>query len=168
MGSRELADFGIESTVAAVERMLLARRWLFATAESCTGGWIAKQCTDRPGSSAWFERGYVTYSNRAKIETLGVSAATLEAHGAVSEAVAREMAEGARRAACVEAALSVTGIAGPDGGTPGKPVGTVWFAWSCDGRPTVTGLQHFTGDRQSVRWQSVVHALAGLLRVAGD
>ena len=141
---------------------------MLASAESCTGGWIAKQCTDRAGSSAWFERGYVTYSNRAKSDALGVSAATLEAHGAVSEAVAREMAEGARQAARVDAALSVTGIAGPDGGMPGKPVGTVWFAWTCEGRSTVTELQHFTGDRRSVRWQSVVHALAGLLRVAGD
>lgn len=139
---------------------------MLATAESCTGGWIAKQCTDRAGSSAWFERGYVTYSNRAKTDALGVAIATLASHGAVSEAVAREMAEGARRVARVEAALAVTGIAGPDGGMPEKPVGTVWFAWSCTGRPTVSEQRLFAGDRDAVRWQSVVHALQGLLRAA--
>jgi nicotinamide-nucleotide amidase len=133
-----------------------------ATAESCTGGWIAKCCTDRAGSSEWFERGLVTYSNAAKIASLGVHPETLERDGAVSREVALQMADGVRRSAGVEIAVSVTGIAGPDGGTPDKPVGTVWFAWSQAGRSEAE-LHRFEGDRNAVRRQSVAWALQGLI-----
>jgi nicotinamide-nucleotide amidase len=133
-----------------------------ATAESCTGGWIAKICTDLAGSSAWFERGMVTYSNAAKRELLGVQDDVLIEHGAVSAEVAEQMADGARRLSGVEAALSVTGIAGPDGGTADKPVGTVWFGWSRAGHDTITELRHFDGGREAIRRQSVAHALQRL------
>jgi nicotinamide-nucleotide amidase len=156
----------IEQTLERLSELLVARGWRLAAAESCTGGWVAKMCTDRAGSSVWFDRGFVTYSNGAKVDMLGVDRGVLERDGAVSEAVARQMAEGARRASGAEAALAVTGIAGPDGGTAAKPVGTVWFAWSCAGRPTVSEVRHFQGDRESVRWQSADHALRGLLRAA--
>jgi nicotinamide-nucleotide amidase len=142
---------------------LRTRNWTLATAESCTGGWIAKCCTDLAGSSTWFERGFVTYSNQAKQQMLGVSAETLQSDGAVSQAVARQMAEGARRNAGVEVALSVTGIAGPDGGSAEKPVGTVWFGWSVDLGDTTTELMRFEGDRDAVRRQTVGHALGRLL-----
>lgn len=143
---------------------LAARGWRLALAESCTGGWIAKLVTDVAGSSAWFERGFVTYSNAAKIEMLGVAAETLAAHGAVSEAAAREMAAGARERSGADVALAVTGIAGPDGGTAAKPVGTVWFgrAWP-DGRVEAE-IRHFHGDREQVRLAAATHALRTLLQ----
>lgn len=142
---------------------LRVRKWTLATAESCTGGWIAKCCTDLAGSSTWFERGFVTYSNEAKQQMLGVSAETLQSDGAVSQAVARQMADGARRKAGVDVALSVTGIAGPDGGSAEKPVGTVWFGWSIDQRDATTELMCFEGDRDAVRRQTVGYALGRLL-----
>ena len=145
---------------------LRARGWMLAVAESCTGGWIAKVLTDVPGSSGWLERGVVSYSNRAKVELLGVSPQALEAHGAVSEAVVREMAEGLRARSPVQVTAAVSGIAGPDGGGPGKPVGTVWFAWSAAGAPTRTRRCRFDGDREAVRRRSVAAALAGLLEAA--
>lgn len=141
---------------------LTSMGWRVVTAESCTGGWIAKCCTDRPGSSDWFERGYVTYSNDAKQELLGVDGSILESEGAVSRAVAEQMADGARRRAGADAAVAVTGIAGPDGGSVEKPVGTVWFAWSLAGRTEAERIR-FDGDREAVRRQSVVHALQGLI-----
>jgi nicotinamide-nucleotide amidase len=144
-------------------RALQARGWTLATAESCTGGWIAKCCTDLAGSSGWFERGFVTYSNAAKRELLGVDVNTLLTEGAVSEAVARQMAEGARCNAGADVSLSVTGIAGPDGGTADKPVGTVWFGWSVGPGNTTTELRRFEGDRDAVRRQTVGHALTRLL-----
>ncbi len=153
------------SLAQQVERLaaeLSAQGWKMATAESCTGGWIAKCCTDRPGSSDWFERGFVTYSNAAKIESLDVQPKTLDLAGAVSEEVALQMADGARNAAGVEIAVAVTGIAGPDGGTPDKPVGTVWFAWSSADR-TEAEVYRFQGDRDAVRRQSVACALQGLI-----
>jgi len=155
-------DAAFEKLVEIASGKLLARGWKMACAESCTGGWIAKCCTDRAGSSEWFERGYVTYSNPAKEEMLGVDPGTLGSSGAVSREVAQQMAEGARRHAGVEAAIAVTGIAGPDGGSPGKPVGTVWFGWSLPGRSDTEMLQ-FGGNRDAVRRQSVAHALAGLI-----
>ena len=142
--------------------------WLMATAESCTGGWIAKVCTDLAGSSAWFDRGFVTYSDRAKHDLLGVDFSTLKKAGAVSRAIAIEMAEGARRQAGVNAALAVTGIAGPAGGTADKPVGMVWFAWSLEGRQASSEVMHFQGDRDAVRRQTVKHALSGLLDLLGE
>ena len=154
--------------VAKLAEALLARGWLMATAESCTGGWVAKCCTDRAGSSAWFESGLVTYSNRAKRDLLGVAADELAREGAVSEAVARAMAEGARRRCGVQAALAVTGIAGPDGGSPEKPVGTVWFGWAVGDRPTAAEMKQFEGDREAVRRQTVAYALQGLLHRLGS
>ena len=156
-------DAVIAATVARLSAKLLARGWTMAAAESCTGGWIAKCCTDRAGSSAWFERGFVTYSNAAKRELLGVASEVLERAGAVSEAVARSMAEGALRNSRAEVALAVTGIAGPDGGTPDKPVGTVWFGWAVAGGATLTVCRRFEGDREAVRRQTVRDALEGLL-----
>ena len=134
-----------------------------ATAESCTGGWVAQVVTAVAGSSAWFERGFVTYSNSAKQELLGVRSETLARHGAVSEETAREMALGALARSKAGVAVAVTGIAGPSGGSPDKPVGTVCFAWA-DRRGARSETRHFSGDRESVRRQSVVHALEGVLR----
>jgi len=156
------------ATLDELVRILIARGWMLATAESCTGGWVAKVCTDRAGSSTWFERGYVTYSDRAKQELLGVTPVALEQHGAVSEAVVRQMADGARARAGVAVALAITGIAGPGGGSPAKPPGSVWFGWCCGEWPTRTRLHCLAGNRDAVRRQSVGVALHGLLRlVAG-
>lgn len=132
------------------------------TAESCTGGWVAKMITDIAGSSAWFERGFVTYSNEAKQQMIGVDGATLEAHGAVSEPVVRQMAQGALNAAAATWAVSVSGIAGPDGGSAQKPVGTVWFGIANDQGEVRTYLQNFSGDREAVRRQATVFALQTL------
>jgi nicotinamide-nucleotide amidase len=138
---------------------------MLATAESCTGGAVAEAITAIAGSSGWFERGFVTYANAAKIEVLGVDPLTLERHGAVSEAVAREMALGALTHSQAELALSITGIAGPDGGTPDKPVGTVCFGWAWDRtRPRVRSeRRHFAGERIAVRAQAVRTALSGAI-----
>jgi nicotinamide-nucleotide amidase len=157
-GDGELAQL-----VAALAGELAGRDWTLATAESCTGGWIAKCCTDRAGSSAWFERGIVSYSNRAKHELLGVDATDLERDGAVSRGVAVQMAAGVRRLAGVNVALAVTGIAGPDGGSPDKPVGTVWFAWAVGPATPEAECVTFGGGREAVRRQTVGHALRGLL-----
>jgi nicotinamide-nucleotide amidase len=135
---------------------------MMATAESCTGGLIAGACTELSGSSNWFERGFVTYSNQAKTELLGVDAALIAREGAVSEPVARAMVQGALRHAPVQAAVAVTGVAGPTGGSADKPVGTVWFGWNVDG-VVRTEMQRFDGDRSAVRLATVHHALAGLL-----
>ena len=133
-----------------------------ASAESCTGGWVAKVITDIPGSSQWFERGLVVYSNAAKMELLGVSAQTLETYGAVSREVAVEMARGAVARAPAEVGLAVTGVAGPDGGTPAKPVGLVWLGWCRAGTEPVTFEGHFHGGREAIRRQAVMTALRGL------
>jgi len=158
------ADCDLMETVARAAEALLLRQLKLAVAESCTGGWIAKCCTDRAGSSAWFERGFVTYSNAAKQELLAVDAGLLDAGGAVSEAVARAMAEGALRNSRADAALAVTGIAGPDGGSADKPVGTVWFAWAVSGHGTWAERVQFAGDRDAIRRRTVRHALEGLLQ----
>lgn len=144
--------------------LLLNREWLLATAESCTGGMIASQCTDLAGSSAWFERGFVTYSNAAKTEMLGVDPALIARHGAVSEAVALAMASGALQHSPAQVAVAVTGVAGPTGGSPEKPVGTVWFAWATPGGLT-SDLQQFSGDRAAVRTATVRHALQTLIHL---
>ena len=149
--------------VEALASRLTARGWRLATAESCTGGLVAAACTARAGSSDWFERGWVTYANAAKVAELGVPAALIEAHGAVSEPVARAMAAGAAARAGVAAALAVTGIAGPGGGSAAKPVGTVWFAWCVDGQVQAECVR-FDGERAAVRAQAVLQALAGLRR----
>lgn len=133
--------------------------WQLALAESCTGGAIAKAVTDVPGSSAWFDRGFVTYSNAAKVDMLGVSQATLNAKGAVSEDAALEMAEGALEHSLADLSMAVTGIAGPDGGSCEKPVGTVFIAWQLRGQPGYCVKQQFSGDRQAVRSQTVLFCL---------
>lgn len=150
----------------AVGEALLQRGVRVATAESCTGGWIAKVLTDIAGSSAWFERGWVTYSNAAKQQDLGVSAALLASQGAVSEAVVLAMARGALERSGAEFAVAVSGVAGPAGGTPAKPVGTVWTAWAWRTEAAVgsrAAHSQFSGDREAVRRQTVVFALEGLL-----
>ncbi len=149
-------------------RLLEARRWRIATAESCTGGLIAGAITDVAGSSAWFDRGFVTYSNEAKIAMLGVRADTLAAHGAVSEATAREMAAGALARSGSDVAVAVTGIAGPAGGSPEKPVGMVCFGWARRVGPIETAVQQFAGDRAAIRASTVAVALEGLVeRIRG-
>ena len=144
-----------------ISAQLLSRGWMLATAESCTGGLIAGACTDLAGSSQWFERGFVTYSNNAKADMLGVPTAMIDAHGAVSEPVARAMAEGALAHSRAQVSLAVTGVAGPSGGSADKPVGTVWFGW-CVAGVTHTELRQFAGDRTAVRAATVHHALQRL------
>ena len=158
-----MSDAAIEALARKLGERLLARKAMCAAAESCTGGLVAGAITDIAGSSAWFERGFVTYSNEAKMELLGVSQATLDNHGAVSEATAREMAEGALAHSRAQLAVAITGVAGPGGGSAEKPVGTVCFAWTGFGVPTVAITRHFPGDRAAVRRVSVVAALEGLL-----
>lgn len=143
---------------------LKAKGAKLVTAESCTGGWVAMALTAVAGSSDWFERGYVTYSNAAKREDLGVAEATLARHGAVSEQTAREMAAGALKKGGGQVALAITGVAGPTGGTPAKPVGTVCFAWT-DGSKMVSETKRFDGDREHVRRQSVERSLQGILEL---
>ena len=152
---------GLEAILIQISAQLLTRGWMLATAESCTGGMIAAACTDLAGSSQWFERGFVTYSNAAKTELLGVPAALIEAHGAVSEPVARAMATGAVARSHAQVAVAVTGVAGPTGGSADKPVGTVWFGWSTDGVVS-TEMRRFAGDRAAVRQATLAHALARL------
>jgi nicotinamide-nucleotide amidase len=162
-----MADYeSLQRLAAAVVEDLTATGKAVATAESCTGGWIAKSITDIPGSSAVFGYGLVSYSNGAKEQLLGVSNGTLEEHGAVSEKVVEEMAKGALRLSGADIAVAVSGIAGPDGGTDDKPVGTVWFAWAArDGSKalTDTSCEQFSGDRELVRELTVAHALQGIL-----
>jgi nicotinamide-nucleotide amidase len=146
-----------------VGKALKSQGATLATAESCTGGWIAVAVTAVAGSSDWFERGYVTYSNASKREALGVRQATLASRGAVSEETAREMARGALRRSGCTMAVAVTGIAGPGGGMPGKPVGTVCFSWA-RGRKISSETRRFRGGRTSVRRQSVMHAMRGILK----
>jgi nicotinamide-nucleotide amidase len=155
----------LESLARRVGAALLERGLMLATAESCTGGWVAQAVTAVAGSSQWFERGFVTYSNEAKQELLGVRAATLEARGAVSEATVLEMAAGALAHSRAGVALSISGVAGPAGGTPEKPVGTVWHGWALAGQSPQARRHHYDGDRESVRRQAVITALAGVLEL---
>jgi nicotinamide-nucleotide amidase len=158
-----LSEF--ESAVLTLAERLRARGWRLAAAESCTGGLIAAACTSVAGSSDWFERGFVTYSNDAKTQMLGVSPVLIAAHGAVSEEVARAMVEGALHHAPVQLAVAVTGIAGPGGAVPGKPVGTVWLAWGTATGVTAERLQ-LPGDRSAVRAATVHAALARVIAAA--
>lgn len=155
-------DTRLTQTGDALGQRLLAARLSVVTAESCTGGWIAKVLTDIAGSSAWFDCGLVVYSYEAKQALLGVGAQTLAEHGAVSEPVALEMVNGALVRSGASLAVAVTGIAGPGGGSPDKPVGTVWIAWKRRGGYARAQLFQFDGDRQAVRQQTVAAALAGL------
>ncbi len=149
----------------AVGQALLQRGRRLAVAESCTGGWVAKALTDIAGSSQWFDRGFVSYSNRAKQAMLDVHASTLENSGAVSEKTVVEMANGALRHSDADVSLAISGIAGPDGGMPGKPVGTVCFAWVAGNGVSLSETHHFDGDREAVRSQAVCYALDRLLNV---
>jgi len=158
-----MTDVGIAALAADLGARLAGCGAMCATAESCTGGLVAGAITDVAGSSAWFDRGFVTYSNEAKMELLGVSAATLAQHGAVSEATARAMAEGALERSRARLAVAITGIAGPGGGSTAKPVGTVCFAWAVRDGATIATTRHFDGDRFAVRRAAVAAALAGLL-----
>jgi nicotinamide-nucleotide amidase len=171
--SPSTAAASIDSTdlhelTSAVATAFSQRGWTLAVAESCTGGLLAASLTDLAGSSQWFERGYVTYSNAAKASCLQVSPMLIKAEGAVSEAVASSMVLGAQLSSGVTAAVSITGIAGPGGGTPEKPVGTVCFGWAIErtdaSNRVTTTTAHFLGDRQSVRQQAVLFALRGLLQ----
>ncbi len=156
-----MQDAQLEQLARHTGGLLRDRGLSMAAAESCTGGWIAKVMTDIPGSSQWFERGFVTYSNQAKMDMLGVQADTLEHFGAVSEQVVREMAAGALAHSRAQVAVAVSGIAGPDGGSELKPVGTVWLAWA-DGKGVRAERRWFPGNREEVRRQTVIHALKGL------
>lgn len=149
----------MEQTVARLARALIARHELLATAESCTGGWVAKACTDLAGSSGWFERGLVTYSNASKQELLDVSAQTLSQYGAVSEQTVQEMVRGILRHSHAQWGLAITGIAGPDGGSASKPIGTVWIAWAGPQGWLVKRSYWFDGERDEVRLQAVETAL---------
>lgn len=158
-----MIDLDIVTTlVTPLADRLRAKGWRLACAESCTGGLVAAACTSLAGSSDWFERGFVTYSNAAKTEQLGVAAALIDTHGAVSAEVAAAMAEGALAHSRADLALAVTGIAGPGGGVPGKPVGTVWLGWTQRGGAASVERLQLSGDRASVRAQTVVIALQRL------
>ncbi len=150
------------NTIQDLAQQLRERGWMLCTAESCTGGLISGACTDLAGSSDWFERGFVSYSNAAKTELLGVPSDLIEQHGAVSEPVARAMAEGALAHSRAQLSVAVTGVAGPTGGSAAKPVGTVWFGWCVNGQ-TSSECRRFEGDRAAVRAATVAHALRGVL-----
>lgn len=160
--------FDLQSLAENVSEILKKHKLMLTTAESCTGGQVAEVITTITGSSNWFERGFVTYSNESKQEMLGIPAEIIAKHGAVSEATAHAMAEGALKHSHADVSLAVTGIAGPDGGTQEKPVGTVWFAWARKGAETKTLHQHFQGDRITIRDQAVETALRGLIEFVGN
>ncbi len=155
----------MKSLPQTLGELLTQHRMMLTTAESCTGGGVAHAITDIAGSSQWFERGFVTYTNTAKIEMLGVSPTTLAQHGAVSEAVVREMVAGALTHSHAQIALAVSGIAGPGGGTPEKPVGTVWFAWGIAHETFLVQRHLLPGDRAAVRQQSITIALRGVMQL---
>lgn len=155
-------DQSLAELAQRLGRSLRQQSATVTTAESCTGGWIAKALTDIAGSSDWFHQGYVTYSDRSKQSLLGVEASLLAEHGAVSEAVVRQMAGAALVRANADYAVAVSGIAGPGGGSVAKPIGTVWFAFARAGFPSSVGKQHFSGDRDRIRRQAVAYALRQL------
>lgn len=166
--SMDNSEHQISQLVEQLAATLIHRGWTFACAESCTGGMLSKSCTDLAGSSQWFECAYVTYSNEAKSAMLDVPRELLEACGAVSEEVAQAMVKGALHKAVVDLAVSITGIAGPGGGTAEKPVGSVCFAFAVKGAEVESVTMHFSGDRQHIRQQSVVFALDNLLKIIGS
>lgn len=160
------SELSTQNLCGLLADLMLKKGWLLATAESCTGGLIAATCTDLAGSSAWFERGFVTYSNEAKTELLGVDESLIERYGAVSEPVVRAMVQGALAHSHAQVAVAVTGVAGPTGGSADKPVGTVWFGFAAPGQVVVEKRQ-FDGDRAAVRAATVQHAFAGLIALLG-
>lgn len=155
----------IEQLLLHIANQLKNNQLVLATAESCTGGGLSYILTSLPGSSEWFERGFVTYSNEAKIQMLGVNESTLSIHGAVSEATVKEMAEGALKHSRANLSIAITGIAGPDGGTSDKPVGTVWIAWAKNNTATLTERYYFGGNRETIRKQSIMKAMEKLLDI---
>lgn len=155
-------DANLGRRAAELGAAMHERGWRLALAESCTGGWVAKVMTDIPGSSAWFDRGFVTYSNEAKQEQLQVPQATLDSAGAVSRETVQAMVDGVLRNSGADLGAAVSGIAGPGGGTPDKPVGTVWLAWGLRGQPVRSRCLHLQGDREAVRRQAVAGVLEGL------
>jgi nicotinamide-nucleotide amidase len=159
----ESVDESLESLAVRLGEMLTMRGFMLATAESCTGGWVAKTVTDVPGSSGWFDRGFVTYSNAAKQDMLGVTLETLSAYGAVSQPVIEEMVTGALRYSAAQVAIAVSGIAGPGGGGPDKPVGTVWVGWGLPGVRAIARRYCFDGNREAVRAAAVRAVIEGLL-----
>ena len=162
------SDPHLENLIQHVADTLLDRKLQLTTAESCTGGWLAKCCTDLTGSSAWFDRGFIPYTNEAKQDLLSVSSTTLEKYGAVSIQTAIEMAEGALKNSQGSISVAITGIAGPTGGTKIKPVGTVCFAFSIKNNPTISAQYLFNGDRKMIRRQAVTTALEGIVKNARD
>ena len=158
-----VADDELQQLAIQLGDKLVARGWMVATAESCTGGWVGQLLTSLPGSSAWYERGFITYSNAAKTEMLGVRADTLENHGAVSEETACAMATGALTHSHAQASLAITGIAGPGGGTPQKPVGMVCYGWAFTDGTVISSNCRLSGDREEIRSRAVAAALRGLI-----
>ena len=163
-----VSDAQLENLIQQVAALLLNQQQQLATAESCTGGWLAKCCTDLAGSSTWFDRGFIPYSNQAKQDLLSVSATTLERYGAVSVETATEMAEGTLMHSQASISVAITGIAGPSGGTVDKPVGTICFAFSRQNHPTISAQHVFNGDREMIRRQAVATALQGIIKNARD
>lgn len=166
MKSLNSSDADLQRLAVILGQATLARGWTVVTAESCTGGWIAQAITSVAGSSQWFDRGFVTYTNASKQDMVDVAATTLEQFGAVSQQTVTEMARGALARSRANLAVAVSGIAGPGGATPDKPVGTVWFAWASAGGTLSTTMEMFAGDRESVRRQAVAMSLHGLIELA--
>ena len=158
-----VAEDELQQLATQLGDKLLARGWMVATAESCTGGWVGQLLTSLPGSSAWYERGFITYSNAAKTEMLGVPTDTLEIHGAVSEETACAMATGALTHSHAQASLAITGIAGPGGGTPQKPVGMVCYGWAFTDGTVISSNCRLSGDREEIRSRAAAAALRGLI-----
>jgi len=158
-----VSDDELQQLAAELGEKLLARGWMLATAESCTGGWVGQLLTSLPGSSQWYERGFITYANAAKVEMLGVPEATLATHGAVSEATASAMAAGALAHSHAQATLAISGIAGPGGGTPQKPVGLVCYGWALADGTVMSSTCRLDGDREEIRSRAVAAALRGLI-----
>ena len=162
-----ISDYDLKQLSRQAADTLTDRGWLLSTAESCTGGWVAKCCTDIAGSSAWFDRGFVTYSNQAKQDLVDVKPSTLEAFGAVSKQTVIEMAEGALHNSSANITVSISGIAGPEGGSEERPVGTVWLAWATH-TSAQSALYQFSGSREAVRRQAVAIALEGIIKNARE
>ena len=162
-----VSDKELHQLAQALGEKLRARGWMLATAESCSGGWVGQLVTAIPGSSHWYERGFITYANAAKIEMLGVPPETLAAHGAVSEETAMAMAAGALRHSHAQATLAISGIAGPGGGTPQKPVGLVCYGWALADGTLLSSTCRLDGDREEIRSRAVAAALRGLIELLG-
>lgn len=163
-----VTDSQLQAAGSELAMALMRRKLWITTAESCTGGWVAKALTDRPGSSEYVHSGLVTYSNDAKQRLLGVREDTLQIHGAVSEAVVREMVAGALAATGADVAVAISGVAGPGGGSAEKPVGTVWFAWGRSPEDTVASRMHFHGNRDDIRREAVLYVLQGVKNFLSD